>query len=256
MMRFDQTPIQRWDGKALNIDTDHLASERILEIRANSKVLTRLLCSKGQEIDLAIGHLLSEGFCMYDDINSITFEEGIINIEVEFELKRLNYSEIVSSSCGACDRDEFNTLSDGIPQSTRPLFSVKLLAKSLEEMRARQVQFAKSGGMHCSALVDIQGVIHYIAEDIGRHNATDKVIGMASREGKSLEQYGLLLSGRCAWDLCSKAIRTGVACVASIGAISDLAAETARANLLPLAGFLRESNGVIIGKFQETNEQH
>ena len=256
MMRADQTPIQRWDGKSLNIGTDYLASERILEIRANSSVLTRLLCSEGQEIDLAIGHLLSEGFCNYDDINSITFDEGIVSIEVEFELKRLNYSEIVSSSCGACDRDGFNTLSDGIHQSTRPLFSLELLTKSLEEMRARQVQFAKSGGMHCSALVDIEGVIRYVAEDIGRHNATDKVIGMASREGKRLEQYGLLLSGRCAWDLCSKAIRAGVGCVASIGAISDLAAETARANLLPLAGFLRESNGVIIGNFQETNEQH
>jgi len=256
MMRVEQTPIQRWNGLALNIDTDHLANEKILEIKANSRVLTRLLYAGGQELDLAIGHLISEGFCNFDDINSITFNEGIVSIETDIELKRKNYSAIVSSSCGACDRDEFNTFSDGIHQTTRPLFSVKSLVQSLEEMRSRQVQFAKSGGMHCSALVDIEGVIHYISEDIGRHNATDKVIGMATRDGKTLEQCGLLLSGRCASDLCSKAIRTGVACVASIGAISDLAAETARANLLPLAGFLRKSNGVIIGKFQETNEQH
>lgn len=255
-MKNNHIPIQRWNGKKLDIDSDYFANESVLEIRTNDLTLTKLLYSSGQELELAIGHLISEGYCNYDEIKQNSYDDGIVRIELKNQISRKNYSELVMSSCGACDRNDFETIVNGDFQSKKPIFSIKKLHLSLVKMKEMQTEFEKSGGMHCSALVDVQGTIRHIAEDIGRHNATDKVLGKAIIAGEDLSKYALLLSGRCAWDLCSKAIRSGIACVASIGAISDLAAQTARANLLPLAGFLREENGVIIGKFHETNEQH
>ena len=81
------------------------------------------------------------------------------------------------------------------------------------------------------------------------------MIGKALIAGEDLSKYCLLLSGRCAWDLCAKAVRSNITAIASVGAISDLAASCARANMVSIAGFLREENGVIIGTFSESNQQ-
>ena len=251
----EKSPIQRWNGRELVIDTDYLANETICEISVNKDILARLLCSFGEFKELAIGHLISEGYCEMEDIESISQNEKTVDLEIKKQINRVNFSEIITTSCGACDRENFDALNYHKKREINLIFSVKILQKSLLKMRKLQDQFENSGGTHCSALVDVNGNIKYIAEDIGRHNSTDKVIGKALIAGEDLSKYCLLLSGRCAWDLCAKAVRSNITAIASVGVISDLAASCARANMVSIAGFLREENGVIIGTFSESNQQ-
>ena len=250
-----KSPVQRWNGKELIIDTDFLASETVCEISVNNGILARLLCSDGEYSELAVGHMISEGYCDFEDINSISQEGQSVELTITKPISRVNFSEIITTSCGACDRDNFDALNNPKNGGNNVIFSVKMLQQALVRMRELQGQFENSGGTHCSALVDLEGNISYLAEDIGRHNSTDKVIGKALLDGAVLSEFCLLLSGRCAWDLCAKAVRSNISSIASLGAISDLAASCARANMVSIAGFLKEENGVIIGTFLESNQQ-
>ena len=250
-----KSPVQRWNGKELIIDTDFLASETICEISVNNEILARLLCSNGEYGELAVGHMISEGYCDIEDIDSVSQEGQSVDLTTIKPISRVNYSEIITTSCGACDRDNFDALNNPKNGGNNVIFSVKMLQQALVRMRELQGQFENSGGTHCSALVDVEGNIRYLAEDIGRHNSTDKVIGKASLDGAVLSEFCLLLSGRCAWDLCAKAVRSNISSIAALGAISDLAASCARANMVSIAGFLKEKNGVIIGTFLESNQQ-
>ena len=250
-----KSPVQRWNGKELLIDTDFLASETICEISVNNVILTRLLCSLGEYRELAVGHLISEGYCDMKEIDSISQEGQSVQLSISKPISRVNFSEIITTSCGACDRENFDALNNPKQRQNNVIFSVKILQQALVRMRESQGQFEHSGGTHCSALVDVEGNIRYLAEDIGRHNSTDKVIGKALLDGADLSEFCLLLSGRCAWDLCAKAVRSNISAIASLGAISDLAASCARANMVSIAGFLKQENGVIIGTFLESNQQ-
>ncbi|MEC8736401.1 MAG: formate dehydrogenase accessory sulfurtransferase FdhD, partial [Candidatus Thermoplasmatota archaeon] len=241
-----KSPVQRWNGKELIIDTDFLASETICEISVNNVILTRLLCSLGEYRELAVGHLISEGYCDMKEIDSISREGQSVQLSISKPISRVNFSEIITTSCGACDRENFDALNNPKQRQNNVIFSVKILQQALVRMRESQGQFEHSGGTHCSALVDVGGNIRYLAEDIGRHNSTDKVIGKALLDGADLSEFCLLLSGRCAWDLCAKAVRSNISAIASLGAISDLAASCARANMVSIAGFLKQENGVII----------
>ena len=193
--------------------------------------------------------MISEGYCDFEDINSISQEGQSVELTITKPISRVNFSEIITTSCGACDRDNFDALNNPKNGGNNVIFSVKMLQQALVRMRELQGQFENSGGTHCSALVDLEGNISYLAEDIGRHNSTDKVIGKALLDGAVLSEFCLLLSGRCAWDLCAKAVRSNISSIASLGAISDLVASCARANMVSIAGFLKEENGVIIGTF-------
>lgn len=250
-----KSAIQRWNGKELLIDTDFLASETVCEISVNSEILARLLCSLGEYKELAVGHMISEGYCDMKDIDSISQEGKSVELIINKPISRVNFSEIITTSCGACDRENFDALNNPKQGGVDVFFSVKTLQQALVSMRELQGQFENSGGTHCSALVDVEGNILYLAEDIGRHNSTDKVIGKALLDGADLSNFCLLLSGRCAWDLCAKAVRSNISAIASLGAISDLAASCARANMVSIAGFLKQENGVIIGTFLESNQQ-
>ena len=250
-----KSAIQRWNGEKLLIDTDYLASETVCEISVNNQILARLLCSLGDYRELAVGHLISEGYCDMEDIDSISQKNQSVDLSISKPINRVNFSEIITTSCGACDRENFEAVNYPKKGKTNLIFSVKILQQALVMMRELQGQFENSGGTHCSALVDLEGNIRYLAEDIGRHNSTDKVIGKALLDGADLSKFCLLLSGRCAWDLCAKAVRSNITAIASLGAISDLAASCARANMVAIAGFLKEENGVIIGTFVESNQQ-
>ena len=250
-----KSPIQRWNGEELIIDTDFLASETVCEISVNNEILARLLCSEGEYGELAVGHMISEGYCDIDDIGSISQEGQSVDLTITKPIIRVNFSDIITTSCGACDRENFDVLNNPKQRENNVIFSVKILQQALVRMRELQGKFEHSGGTHCSALVDLEGNIQYLAEDIGRHNSTDKVIGKALLDGADLSEFCLLLSGRCAWDLCAKAVRSNISAIASLGAISDLAASCARSNMVSIAGFLKQENGVIIGTFLESNQQ-
>ena len=114
-------------------------------------------------------------------------------------------------------------------------------------MRERQTGFRLTGGMHAAGLVDSNGNLLFVSEDIGRHNAVDKVVGKALINNTDLSNSTLILSGRCGWDIVAKASRSGIVNIASIGACSSLAAKAARYTGIRIISFLKDDNAVIIG---------
>ena len=121
------------------------------------------------------------------------------------------------------------------------------LNQSFTSMRELQEGFQSTGGMHAAGITDSNYNLLYVMEDIGRHNAVDKVIGKALKDNIDISKSQLLLSGRCGWDIVAKASRCGVPNIVSIGACSSLAAKAARYTGVRLISFLKPDNAVIIG---------
>jgi FdhD protein len=120
-------------------------------------------------------------------------------------------------------------------------------------MRKLQIGFSMTGGVHAAGLIDSEGNLVAIREDIGRHNAVDKLFGFAQTSGLDLNQHGLLLSGRCGWDIVAKSARMNCPLIASIGASSTLAIEAARQSNITLFSFVRNDKGVVIGPSSRLN---
>ena len=199
--------------------------------------------------------MISEGYCDMEDIDSISQKNQSVDLSITKPINRVNFSEIITTSCGACDRENFEAVNYPKNGKTNLIFSVKILQQALVMMRELQGQFENSGGTHCSALVDLEGNIRYLAEDIGRHNSTDKVIGKALLDGAVLSKFCLLLSGRCAWDLCAKAVKIKYYLYSFIGGNIRFSCVLCKGKYGSIAGFLKEENGVIIGTFVESNQQ-
>ena len=116
----------------------------------------------------------------------------------------------------------------------------------METMRVFQSGFMKTGGMHCAGLLSVDGTLMYASEDIGRHNAGDKVIGK-SINNQNTQDNVLLLSGRCGWDIVAKTARADISTIASIGASSSLAGDCARKLGMRIYSFVRKNSMIIIG---------
>ena len=154
----------------------------------------------------------------------------------------------VSTSCGACNNDSLELLISSLPlvDIRKNNLSLDLLNQGFASMKLSQNGFKTTGGMHCTGLLKISGEFLIAREDIGRHNAVDKLIGASINE-HNLNDCILLLSGRCGWDIIAKAARANIPCIASLGAASTLAAETARKLGIKLYTFVKPDRSVIIG---------
>jgi FdhD protein len=154
----------------------------------------------------------------------------------------------VTSSCGACDQSNLASLIQQMPSVDSPEGTVNLdeIIQALYEMRTHQEGFKETGGMHAAGLFIGNGTSLLVREDIGRHNAVDKVYGCWSRNG-SKPPLALLLSGRCGWDIVAKAASMGTSIIASFGAASSLAADAARWANITLVSFVRDGKAVVIG---------
>jgi FdhD protein len=205
----------------------------------------------GDDENLAVGLLYGEGIVnRRDDIDAIessTRRPNVVNVrlrpEVRFELQPPTRRFSAGSSCGVCGttgldaaiaRAAATRISEG---GTVELATVLGLP---ELMRRQQSKFGDTGGVHAAALFDFAGNLQDIAEDVGRHNALDKLVGTSLMTGRlPLSENIVLLSGRASYELVQKALRAGVAVLAAIGAPSSLAVNLARASGLTLAGFVR-----------------
>jgi FdhD protein len=207
---------------------------------------TTLLGTPTRVRELHAGHLFSEGLARdIPNLDLIQAEtvDGKVNSHYKSIIIEQPENRLVTTSCGACNHPDLTVDHiHGIPNSVSQNLSHPELLHALDFMRSKMDLFQKTGGCHGAALLDSYGNVAYVSEDIGRHNAVDKTIGLALFSGiLAFNEYTLLLSGRCGWDIVAKATRIGISSIASVGAFSSAALDLARANGISLYGFVRET---------------
>ena len=237
-------PIRRIEGQASVAEQDLVAVEEPLEIIVNGRNVAITMRTPGHDRELAAGFLFTEGI-LRQPPQSIVSKGNRVELAVdgEIDLDHLARHFYLSSSCGVCGKASIQALeSIGCPflDRGRPRIDAGLIPKLPEILRARQAVFDRTGGLHAAAVFDLTGQLIDLKEDVGRHNALDKLIGAAFVGGSlPLGDHVLMLSGRASFELIQKALMAGIAVVASVGAPSSLAVEVALRYGMTLAGFVR-----------------
>lgn len=258
-------PITRVTNSQAIVQTDLLAQEEPLEIRLGYGHLTQreqmnlsvTMRTPGHDLELALGFLFTEGIITgYDDVESIHHcrdtgkqeeRENVVRTElkpsVPLDHQKLQRNFYTSSSCGVCGKasiDAVRTTCPHIPDGfTVAAARIHTLPDKLYE---HQPGFEHTGGLHASALFNAEGICTDVREDVGRHNALDKVIGaMLMKRSVPLHDRLLLVSGRASFELVQKAAMAGIPVLAAVGAPSSLAVQLARDVNMTLLGFVRNN---------------
>ncbi|MEU2063279.1 formate dehydrogenase accessory sulfurtransferase FdhD [Streptomyces sp. NPDC013455] len=249
------------DG-AVSSRPDTLVAEEPLEIRLNGKPLAITMRTPGDDFALAAGFLVSEGvLASASDLRNIVYCAGaaadgsntynVVDVKTvpgtalpDFSLERNVYT---SSSCGLCGKaslDAVRTTARWPIADTPPLgVTPELLSSLPDRLRAAQRVFDRTGGLHAAALFDEDGNLLDTREDVGRHNAVDKLVGRALRsDALPLSRTILMVSGRASFELAQKAVMAGIPVLAAVSAPSSLAVDLAAETGLTLVGFLRGSS--------------
>lgn len=225
-----------------------------------SRQISVTMRTPGNDDELAVGYLFNEGIII-DPASSIQSIEHIRTdsnkIEVVLKenilpnLKGADRRSFVSSSCGVCGKTEIDYIESPFNAAGKPMTISKDILFGLQDtLREKQSVFEETGGIHAAALFTPDGNLILVREDVGRHNALDKVIGNALLSGLCpLEQTILLLSGRASYELIQKASMAGIRIIASVGAPSSLAVNLAREMKITLIGFLRDGRFNIYTEF-------
>jgi len=258
--------IQRYQqGQAPRQQRDQLSSEEPLEIRLvtgpqgspSHHPLTLTMRTPGHDYELAAGLLFSEGliqrkaeivkmlYCVGADKETQNYNVLQVRLHPELQpnLEALTRFSPSQTSCGLCGKVQIEQLQsvmfpDFGPHS--PQLSAEQIYALPEQLPGQQPIFARTGGVHAAALFDTQGQCLYVAEDVGRHNALDKLIGyFLLQDQLPLLDKILLLSGRTSYDMIQKALRASIPVVAAVGAPSSLAVELAASYDQTLIGFLK-----------------
>jgi FdhD protein len=221
---------------------DVVAVEEPLEIRINGMPVAVTMRTPGHDEELALGFALSEGLRpagarLPDDLAANTVELDAPG----FDPTRLARSFYTSSSCGVCGKGALEAVAvEAAHLESRLAVSAELIAVLPDRLRAAQPAFEATGGIHATGLFDEHGELLCLREDVGRHNALDKVIGWAFRAGLlPLERSVLCVSGRLSFELVQKAAVAGCPMLVAVGAPSSLAIELARDRGVTLCGFVR-----------------
>jgi FdhD protein len=240
---------------------DRVAVEEPLEIRLgyelggerHTQSISITMRTPGDDEDLALGFLFTEGILRsLDDLAIVKPCNGDNTIRVELEagvavdLKRLQRHFYTSSSCGVCGKASLDALRvQGMARlpAKKGQFTPGALIGVPERLRAAQETFDATGGLHAAAAFDALGELIVVREDVGRHNAVDKVIGVLLNAGRlPASDVGLMVSGRASFELMQKTLVAGMPMLAAVGAPSSLAVEMAREFNVTLVGFLRGEN--------------
>ncbi|MCM1967189.1 MULTISPECIES: formate dehydrogenase accessory sulfurtransferase FdhD [unclassified Streptomyces] len=238
---------------------DTLVAEEPLEIRLNGKPLAITMRTPGDDFALAVGFLASEGvLASASDVRAVTYCEGaaedgtntynVVNVQLaagvpvpDITLERNVYT---TSSCGLCGKASL----DAVRTATRfpgladdPVrVGARLLGELPDRLRAEQKVFERTGALHGAGLFSAGGELIDVREDVGRHNAVDKIVGRALQAGRlPLAGSVLLVSGRASFELAQKAVMAGIPVLAAVSAPSSLAVDLALESGLTLVGFLR-----------------
>src|SRR4249919_131528 len=223
-------------------DRDQVAVEEPLEIRIGGRPVAVTMRTPGHDEELALGFCLSEGLRPVSAAPPADLAVNTVEVDAaDFEAARVQRSFYTSSSCGVCGKGALEAVAVEAPRVGSDLTAtVELLAALPEKLRAAQPAFAATGGLHATGLFDSDGELVVLREDVGRHNALDKVLGWAFLEGRlPLARSILCLSGRLSFELVQKAAVAGCPILVAVGAPSSLAVELGRDRGLTLCGFAR-----------------
>ena len=241
---------------------DILAAEEPLEIllkysiagKPQQQIVSVTMRTPGNDEELAAGFLFTEGIIQNNaqvlSVASVPFTENKTAVELHEGISPLLHKTernfYTSSSCGVCGKasiEAVKTVSVFPVTEDEISIGAGILYELPGKLREKQVNFNSTGGLHASALFDLSGNFILLREDVGRHNALDKVIGASLREAQlPLDKTILLLSGRASFELIQKAMMAGIKIVAAIGAPSTLAVQAAEEAGITLAGFLRNGS--------------
>jgi len=255
--------IERFDAGAWAKADDEIATEEPLQLLLDGDPLSVIMRTPGNDIELAIGLLHGERvITSLDDVASLRISaeahesEGAVSVSsdliesnaVDVKLRstaarRPRRSFLSSSACGVCGATTMDDLAhDHTPLADGPLVAAEALPPLADRLRERQRLFERTGGLHAAGLFDDAGALIALREDIGRHNAVDKVVGRAVLDRKiPLRRSLLAVSGRAGYELVQKAVAAGIPIMVAVGAPSTLAVATAQRFGLTLVGFLRGS---------------
>ncbi|TLG12387.1 formate dehydrogenase accessory sulfurtransferase FdhD [Nocardia cyriacigeorgica] len=246
--------MQRVSPAGLVQRPDTLAVEEPLEIRVDGTSLTVTMRTPGSDIDLVHGFLFAEGvidsaedilaarYCAgTDDEGRNTYNVLDVTLRMPAPVKARNF--LTTSACGLCGKsalDEVRTRTRFPLPAPAPMIGVDALAALPDTLRAEQSVFDATGGLHAAGLFTADGAVLAVREDIGRHNAVDKVVGWAVRENLiPATELVLIVSGRASFELVQKAVMAGIPLLAAVSAPSSLAVDLAAESGLTLAGFVR-----------------
>ena len=239
---------------------DDVVAEEPLEIRAQGETLAITMRTPGADRELAVGFLFAEGVIVSrDEVGRVAHcvrpdQEGYGNTidvvpgpGVSLDIERISATRrgtLTTAACGVCGRrtvDDVIARCAPLPVGRATIAAASILA-AVESLRARQPNFARTGGIHGAALHDAQGNVLAAFEDIGRHNAVDKVVGALLLAGRipGAEAALLVVSGRASYEVVQKASAARVPVIASVSAASSLAVDLARATGITLCGFVRK----------------
>lgn len=264
----DLTQVTEWTDGRLERKQDYLAAEEPLEIRVGVHPLTVTMRTPGHDLELAAGFLFTEGLVSTheeilnlaipdedpggDGSNAVADRGNVVRAELAtsaaFDAEKMRRHFFAASSCGICGKASIDAIRSRALRAPNPDFraDAEMLTRLPDSVRASQAVFGRTGGLHAAALADQNGIVLVVREDIGRHNAVDKVIGWALLEKRvPLSDRILFVSGRGGFEIVQKAIVAGIPVVACVSAPSSLAVQLARELQLTLVGFLRGRRFVI-----------
>jgi FdhD protein len=232
--------------------SDELSTEEPLEIRVKNRAVSVTMRTPGHDDELAAGFLLTEGMihsradvvgielCAFDREGNVLNVQLAPSANVDFD--KLTRHVFASSSCGVCGKATIDSIHAKFPPiESDVVVDAKTLLALPEKLRAAQATFDRTGGLHAAGLFDLSGNLLVAREDVGRHNAVDKVLGWGFLSQKlPFDRHVLLVSGRSSFEIMQKALAGRVCIVAAVSAPSSLAVEFALESGMTLVGFLRE----------------
>lgn len=252
--RVTQRPIRRFREADQAAEDDLVTVEEPLEIRVEETPIAVVMRTPRHDFELAAGFLCTEGLIQApQDLGAISYctaaeppnEENIVEVKlaagVGFDRQRLQRNFYASSSCGVCGKASIEAIACEAPALTENFTVPLAMLYSLgDRMRQAQDVFEQTGSLHAAALFDPAGDLLVLREDVGRHNAVDKLIGhYALRNEPVPAQSVLMVSGRTSFEIVQKAWMAGIVVVAAVSAPSSLAVDLARESGMTLLGFLR-----------------
>src|SRR4051812_11718167 len=239
---YSAAPVEVLRLPAGRSERDQVAVEEPLEIRINGTPVAVTMRTPGHDEELALGFCLSEGLQPVAASLPVDFAANTVEVDAPaFDPERLQRSFYTSSSCGVCGKGALEAVEGEAPRGEARLEgAAQLLADFPERLRVAQPAFAATGGLHATGLFDPTGELLCLREDVGRHNALDKVVGWAFREGRLPLADGILcVSGRLSFELVQKTAVAGCPILVAVGAPSSLAVELAADRGLTICGFAR-----------------
>ena len=223
--------------------------EEPLQIRAGERSLAVTMRTPGNDAELAAGFLFTEGLIRHaQDIANIRCSRNTAVVKlaegVTIDLEGTERNFYMTSSCGVCGKASIEALESAgatiLPRSV-PQVDEAMIRSLPATLRKSQAVFDRTGGLHAAGLFSAQGRLIVLREDVGRHNAVDKLIGRAFLDGRlPLHDHVLMVSGRTSFELVQKTVMAGIPVLVAVGAPSSLAVKTARRFGMTLVGFLRD----------------